>query len=105
MCFSGFMTCAVCGGVVDDLTINWCANGPCANAIRATRSSGNIGQPGDSGEPVYQRLSGSNARIVGIVVGGPCCGPQPSGYFNAVSVVENGVGPTVSTACCNNTSW
>ncbi|MGH1490959.1 MAG: hypothetical protein ACRBK7_16460 [Acidimicrobiales bacterium] len=105
VCSSGSYTKAKCGGSVVDLDFDLCDSAGCTHNLITAERSGGIAQPGDSGGPMYQGLSGNRARIRGQIVGGPCQGLCDTVWFHTVAQVENGVGATVATACCNDTSW
>ena len=109
VCVSGQVTRAVCGIEIQSWTsgqiclvnggINMCYSP--SQAMIGTKY-GIIGDVGDSGAPVYYRLSSNRARILGMEVGGQT---KSEIILLKTSHIESVTGASVATTCCNNTSW
>lgn len=105
ICNSGKATGAICGIAVQSFTGSISCGGhsfSSSTTSYGTRPGYTIGQAGDSGSPVYYRNGSTTARILGMHT----CGRVPFEIlFIKPSHLESVTGMSVSTACCNATSW
>ncbi|MCP4963692.1 MAG: hypothetical protein GY926_00465 [bacterium] len=112
ICVNGANTGARCGLTVRTYTVYTCAEsvpGVCWFLRKAEKPGSFIAQNGDSGAAMYNRLSGSKAKIRGMFTAlerdqNNNLRHDSALFFN-VSSVEASLGATTATACCNNDSW
>jgi len=99
ICTDGSFTYQNCTGVVD--RVNFCrvVGGVLyeCNLEEAYSSNGStLGQPGDSGGPVYYH-SGSGVVVTGFVTGGPCQGACTMAWYTDYSAIANELGVILHT--------
>lgn len=108
VCVSGMVTKAVCSVIVE-MELQACyyepGSGWCWPVFLATRTGALVSQGGDSGAPVYQRLSRDRARIMGMNVAGNEYPPYDTSVFTPTFMVEESLDATIATTCCTDTSW
>lgn len=95
VCLSGMTTRAVCGVKVVSMSGTFCDPGCTPNLGYGEKPGYVIAQGGDSGGPVYNRFSTSNAAIRGMII----ARDNPwNVYFHKISRIEDRLGVTVSTS-------
>lgn len=112
LCVTGSRTRARCSLDVFDVSL-WYPpepEGPWV-AYHAERPNVQIVAHGDSGAPIYKRSGSSNATIYGMAFAADSEQGQEVGdgwdsvIFTPTYVIEDELGVTIATSCCNNDSW
>lgn len=110
LCLSGSFTRAVCGASVTADGQTLCDDLGCTHDLWEGEKSGSlIVQAGDSGGPLYGRITSTEADIRGLIVaeGAALSGTPGSDtvLFHDVSTVELGLSANVAVTCCTSSSW
>lgn len=94
ICVSGMVTRAVCGLVVISLYSDFCDAAGCTVSLGVAEDlSRVVGQGGDSGAPMYNRLSNNTAMIRGMEVAGTA---PTNVYFHHIFWMEAVLGMSVA---------
>ncbi len=112
LCVTGSRTRAKCNLDVYDISLWYppAPEGPWL-AYHAERPNVQIVAPGDSGAPIYKRSGSSNATIYGMAFAADHIQGQAVGdgwdsvIFTPTYVIEETLGVSIATSCCNNDSW